>query len=69
MCANLINRAYDHKNGHGYDFTKKYRCINLIYYQFFETIGEAIEREKQLKKWRREWKEDLIKKFNPQLKD
>jgi putative endonuclease len=49
MCANLISRAYEHKNGQGCDFTKKYQCFDLIYYEFFETIEEAIEREKQLK--------------------
>ncbi|MBX9851901.1 MAG: GIY-YIG nuclease family protein [Cytophagaceae bacterium] len=69
MCANLVSRAYQHKNGQGSDFTKKHQCSDLIYYEFFEAIEEAIEREKQLKKWRREWKEDLIKKVNPTLKD
>ncbi len=42
---------------------------DLIYYECYELIEAAIEREKQLKKWNRTWKEDLIKSFNPQLKD
>jgi len=53
MCANLINRAFDHKNSQGCEFTKS---THLTYYKFFETVEEAIEIEKQLKKWRREWK-------------
>jgi putative endonuclease len=50
-------------------FTKKYKCKDLIYYEFYDSIELAIERETQLKRWKRAWKEDLIKKFNPQLKD
>ena len=41
----------------------------IIYNEFFSSIEEAIAREKQLKKWKREWKEELVKKMNPALKD
>jgi putative endonuclease len=46
-------------------FAGKYNCINLIYYEHFQDINHAIEREKEIKKWRREKKENLIRKFNP----
>lgn len=49
--------------------TKEYKCTDLIYYEFYDSIEEAIERETQLKRWKREWKEDVIKKLNPQLRD
>jgi putative endonuclease len=69
VTSNLINRVNQHKNNNGSSFTTKYKCHDLIYYECFELIESAIEREKQLKKWNRVWKEDLIKLFNPQLKD
>jgi putative endonuclease len=69
VTSDLCSRSYDHKNGVGSKFTKKYNCTDLIYYEFFEKIESAIEREKQLKKWNRAWKDDLIKSFNPELKD
>ena len=65
----LSSRATQHKNGEGCDFTIKYKCTDTIYYEFFPTIEEAIEREKILKNWKRTWKEELIKKLNPHLKD
>ena len=42
---------------------------NLVYYEIATNINSAIAREKQLKKWRREWKIDLIEKFNPEWRD
>jgi len=50
-------------------FSKKYNCTIIVYYEFHETIKEAIIREKQLKNWRREWKLNLIKESNPELRD
>ena len=64
-----FTRVYQHQNLIGSTFTKKYKCVELIYYEFFDSIEEAIHREKQLKKWKRAWKEDLIKKLNPEMKD
>ncbi|MEP0987578.1 GIY-YIG nuclease family protein [Ekhidna sp.] len=66
---NLYNRAYQHKNGFGSEFTKKYNCTDLIYYQFYERIEIAREREHKIKKWNRAWKDKLIRDFNPTLKD
>ena len=55
--------------GEGSQFTRKYRCTDLIYFEFHENIESAIGREKQMKKWKREWKENLISEFNPLKKD
>ena len=46
-------------------FAGKYNCYYLLYYEGFESIEEAIQREKELKKWRREKKDKLITSFNP----
>lgn len=69
VTSNLYNRIYEHKNGHGSAFSRKYQCTDLLYCEFHPSIEEAINREKQLKNWKREWKETLIKSSNPKLKD
>ena len=69
VTSNLYARVYDHKNGAGSTFTKKYKCIDLLYYEFFPTIDDAIIREKQLKKRKRAYKDKLINSFNPELTD
>lgn len=47
-------------------FAGKFNCVNLVYYEHFENISDAISREKEIKKWRREKKERLIRSFNPE---
>ncbi|MTI41225.1 GIY-YIG nuclease family protein [Fulvivirga lutimaris] len=69
VTSNLNARTYQHKNQEGSHFTIKYKCYDLIYYEFFERIESAILREKQMKKWKREWKENLIVSFNPSKRD
>ena len=69
VTSDLESRVYQHKHDQGSKFTTKYRCHDLIYYEFFNHIGSAIEREKVLKSWNRKWKEELILAFNPKLKD
>ena len=66
---NLYHRVYQHKNGFGSEFTMKYNCTDLIYYQFYDRIEVAREREHKIKKWNREWKDKLIKDFNPHMED
>ncbi|HLB32249.1 MAG TPA: GIY-YIG nuclease family protein [Patescibacteria group bacterium] len=69
MCNNLIRRVLEHKQKLVEGFSKKYNCEKLVY---FETTGDAvvaIAREKQIKNWRREKKENLIKSMNPRWKD
>jgi putative endonuclease len=69
VTSNIRGRAYEHKNGTGSKFTSKYRCHYLVYYEWFQYINHAIEREKQLKNWHRDWKINLIKEENPLMID
>ncbi|MGL1889890.1 MAG: GIY-YIG nuclease family protein [Reichenbachiella sp.] len=69
VTANLYTRAYQHKSGHGSAFTKKYNCVDLLYYEFFKDIETAIAREKRLKKYKREWKWELIDGLYPDRVD
>lgn len=66
---NLKRRVYEHKNNLIPGFTKKYQLHKLLYYETFDSIEEAIKREKQLKNWHRAWKLKLIKANNPTFKD
>lgn len=65
----LIRRIYTHKNDIVQGFTRKYEVHRLVYFEIFEDREEAIKREKQLKKWHRKWKLELIEKTNPDWKD
>ena len=65
----LWNRIATHKEGGVKGFTDKYGVKNLVWYEHHHTMESAIEREKQLKKWLREWKIDLIEKMNPKWRD
>ena len=67
VTSNLKERLIQHSSGKGSGFTQKYNLIDLIYYEEFLDINQAIAREKQLKNWKRDWKIDLIKQFNPTL--
>ncbi|MEP0367558.1 MAG: GIY-YIG nuclease family protein [Cyclobacteriaceae bacterium] len=69
VTSNLYNRIYEHRTGKGSVFTSRYHCTDLLYFEFFPTIEEAIHREKRIKKWNRAWKDELIRAFNPDLKD
>ncbi|MBD78331.1 MAG: endonuclease [Crocinitomicaceae bacterium] len=69
VTSQLSTRIDQHKNGQGSVFTSKYNCTDLIYYEGFQFIEEAIKREKQMKKCKRDWKLTLIQKTNPQLLD
>lgn len=66
---NLQKRIWEHKNKITKGFTKKYNCEKLVYFEQTENVYSALEREKQLKNWRRQWKENLISKSNPEWKD
>ena len=69
VTSNLYPRIIEHKSGKGSSFTRKYSINQLLYYEEFTAIDQAIAREKQLKNWHREWKWNLIKDKNPELKD
>lgn len=57
---NLIRRVYEHKQGLVDGFTKRYNLNKLLYFEQFQWVEDAINREKQLKHWNREWKIELI---------
>jgi len=62
---NLSRRVHEHKQGIVKGYTKKYKCKKLVYFEEYINIEDAINREKQLKNWNREKKENLIKIKNP----
>ncbi len=65
----LVRRVYEHKNSLTSGFTKKYNVHQLVYFETVTEIQSALKREKQLKKWKRQWKVDLIEKQNPDWVD
>lgn len=66
---NLKKRVYEHKSKLIAGFTKKYNVVNLVYYELFERIDDAIARKKQIKAGSRQKKIDLINSINSNLKD
>jgi len=67
--SNLVKRIWEHKIGVVPGFTKKYHIKTLVYYEQHPYAETAINREKQLKKWKRRWKLELIEKKNPMWSD
>jgi len=65
----LIRRVFEHKSKFVRGFTKKYDVIKLVYYEQYDDIEIAIQREKRLKKWNRQWKIRLIEEKNPNWDD
>jgi putative endonuclease len=65
----LLRRVSEHKNGIIKGFTWKYNIHKLVYYETFNDIYETIVREKRIKKWKRQWKIELIEKDNSEWKD
>lgn len=69
VTSDIVKRVYEHKNNLVDGFTKRYNLKNLVYYEIFDDIENAIKREKQLKNWHRDWKINLINDFNKEWKD
>jgi putative endonuclease len=65
----LIKRIHQHKDNLVEVFTQKYSVHKLVYYEVFKNINDAITREKNIKKWKRKWKIELIEELNPNWKD
>ncbi|ADY51832.1 Excinuclease ABC C subunit domain protein [Pseudopedobacter saltans DSM 12145] len=66
VTSDLKGRIWEHMNSNNrQSFTFRYNVLYLVYYEFLDSISQAIDREKQLKRWSREKKEDLINKMNP----
>ena len=69
MTNDLVRRLSEHKQKIIKGFTEKYNCNKLVYYEHYKNIKQTILREKQLKKWNRSKKENLIKKLNKDWED
>lgn len=69
MTNNIKTRTWQHKMDLHEGFTKRYSLHTLVYFEEFGDVRDAIAREKQMKKWNRAWKIELIEKMNPEWKD
>ena len=70
VTSNLIGRIWQHKNKtYPNSFTARYNCNKLVFYENSPTMQEAINFEKRLKNWKRDWKIDMIDKHNPEWED
>ena len=67
--SNLIQRVWQHKNDLVAGFTKRYRVHTLVWYEVHETMESAITREKAIKRWKRDWKIELLQENNPSWRD
>ncbi|CAN5612898.1 GIY-YIG nuclease family protein [soil metagenome] len=66
---NLEKRVWEHRNGSGSEFAQKYRVTRLVYAEEYDNPTNAIAREKQLKGWRRDRKNELVRSLNPEWRD
>jgi putative endonuclease len=69
VTSDPVKRVWEHRGGFVDGFTKKYAIHQLVWFEVHEDILAAITREKQLKKWNRDWKVNLIQSVNPQWRD
>ena len=69
VTSDLVKRVWEHKNDLAEGFTKQHQVHQLVYYELHGEMAQAIIREKQLKKWNRDWKLRLIEELNPDWRD
>jgi len=69
VTSNLCKRVWEHKSDLVEGFTKKYKVHTLVWYELHTNMESAIKREKALKKWRRQWKLEIIESINPDWND
>jgi putative endonuclease len=69
LTNDLERRLYEHRNNLIDGFTKRYKVHHLVYYESVNDINTALQREKQLKRWTRKWKIELVEKTNPEWSD
>jgi putative endonuclease len=69
VTSNLVQRIWQHKSNLVPGFTHKYNLHKLVYYEMSGNMEAAIQYEKQLKKWNRQWKIELIEAMNPEWND
>ena len=69
VTADLPARVYQHREGTGSEFCRRYRLTRLVFAEHHDSIDDAIRREKMLKAWKRTWKIALIEASNPDWRD
>ncbi len=69
VTSDLVKRVWEHQSDFVEGFTKKYKVHHLVWYEVHDNMEAAINREKQLKEWKRQWKITLIEKTNPYWND
>ncbi|MFN2365085.1 MAG: GIY-YIG nuclease family protein [Desulfurivibrionaceae bacterium] len=69
VTSNLVKRIWEHKNDFVEGFSKRYTLHHLVWYEVYETMESAIQREKRVKGWKRAWKMKLIERLNPDWHD
>jgi len=69
VTSSLLKRVWEHKNNVVEGFTRKYSVHTLVWYELHETMESAIEREKTIKNWKREWKIKVLEEMNSQWRD
>jgi putative endonuclease len=69
VTSDVVRRVWEHRSGAVPSFTEKYKVYILVYAEFHETMEAVISREKQIKRWKRVWKLELIEQNNPQWRD
>jgi putative endonuclease len=69
VTSNLVQRAYQHKNGFVDGFSRQHGCTLLVWYESHDDLQDARRRECQMKKWKRDWKLRLIERENPDWLD
>lgn len=69
VTSDLLRRVQEHKNKEKEGFSSKYNLKKLVHFEITDSSLAALEREKQLKRWHRQWKINLIKSTNPNMED
>lgn len=69
VTSDVAARIHQHRSGTGSEFASAHQCTKLVYVEPFDQIEDAIQREKRLKKWNRQWKMHLIEETNPDWRD
>ena len=69
VTADLAQRVSQHREGTGSDFCERYDLKRLVWAERFDRIGDAIANEKRVKRWRRQWKIELVERANPEWDD
>ena len=69
VTSDLVKRTWQHKSDFAEGFTKRYRVHTLVWYELHESMESAIQREKAIKEWKRQWKMELVEKRNSEWED